>query len=435
MARNNHDETKQVQDSNVVMIDRISNLPQSILLHILSLLPTVEVVRTSLISKRWRHLWNSVPALEFCDIGVEEQKFYNFVNECLEHRMIGKRRVNGLGINRFKLEMHGYGGSSVHLDRWLSFAVQQHLEELVLRIQPKIFCIPSFYYCIPSLTVLKLDGLKLDDKVFHNLIMGCPSLEKLFLLDCIGLCHLKVSSVNLKSFELIGTNCVASILVEAVNLQSFVFDGRDLDWLKLVSCKNIRNLTLNDIMSFEDVISDLPILASLTLVDIGIYIIENQYLKVLVLKRTVEEFDEYEWDDIMEITVDTPNLVSFHYEDVNFTRKVLLNSPNLEEANIKLDYDGLRKKIDMNWYVDMIDFLSYFDCSKVVSLYVYSEENLMFPERLRKLCRSPLPNVKHLKVETRCELKSESLLREALLWLSPHTLTLSIRSEENKARS
>ncbi|KAL5547382.1 hypothetical protein UlMin_007069 [Ulmus minor] len=432
------------------MIDRISSLPHSIILHILSLLPTAEVIRTSLISKRWRHLWESVPALEFCDVGVEEQELYNFLNKFLEHRMIGKRRLNDLGINRFKLEMQSYGGSSsVHVDRCLSFAVQQHLEELDLHIQPKkigsvsfFYRIPSFYYCIPSLTVLKLSRFRLDDEVFHNLITGCPSLEKLFLRNCLGLRHLKVSSSNLKSFELISVDRVNSCLVEAVNLQSLVFNlcGSDSQ-LDLVSCKSVRNLKLNyahpsHIPSLEVVISELRILESLTLVDFDIDIIQNQYLKVLVLKRTtIEDDDEDEWDDKMEITVNTPSLVSFHYEDVNFTCKVLLNSPNLEEANIKLDYNGVRKKIDMNWYVDMIDFLSYFDCSKVVNLYVYSEENLMFPEKLRKFCRSPLPNVKHLKVETRCELKSESLLRDALLWLSPHTQTLSIRSEENKAQS
>ncbi|KAL5547107.1 hypothetical protein UlMin_006794 [Ulmus minor] len=431
------------------MIDLISSLPHSIILHILSLLPTAEVIRTSLISKRWRHLWESVPALEFCDVGVEEQKFCNFVNKCLEHRMIGKRRLNDLGINRFKLEMQSYGGSSsVHVDRWLSFAVQQHLEELDLHIEPKklgslsfFYCIPSFYYCIPSLTVLKLSRLRLDDEVFHNLITGCPSLEKLFLRSCLGLCHPKVSSSNLKSFELINVGWVNSCLVEAVNLQSLVFNRCGFDsQLNLVSCKNVRNLTLVDIYiprvyipSLEVVISELRILESLTLVDFEIDIIQNQHLKVLVLKRTTIEDDYDEWDGEMEITVNTPSLVSFHYED--FTCKVLLNSPNLEEANIKLDFNGVRKKIDMNWYIDMIDFLSYFDCSKVVSLYVYSEENLMFPKKLRKFCRSPLPNVKHLKVETRCKLKSESLLRDALLWLSPHTQTLSIRSEENKAQS
>ena len=130
MARNkgnNHDETKRVQHSNV---DRISKLPDSVILHILALLPTVEVIRTSLISKRWRHLWNSVPALEFCDVGVEEQKFYNFVNECLEHRMIGKCRVNDLGINRFKLEMHPLASHDCWSD-WKSVANQSEGSSVV----------------------------------------------------------------------------------------------------------------------------------------------------------------------------------------------------------------------------------------------------------------------------------------------------------------
>ncbi|KAL5547400.1 hypothetical protein UlMin_007087 [Ulmus minor] len=361
---------KQVQDSNV---DRISNLPDSIILHILSLLPTVDVVRTSLISKRWRHLWNSVPALEFCDVGVEQKQFYNFVNKCLEHRMIGKCRLNDLGIKRFKLEMHGNGGSSVHADRWLSLAVQQHLEELDLHIEPRIFCKPSFHYCIPSLTVLKLYGLRLDDEVFYNLIMGCPSLKKLFLHHCFGYYDLKVSSLSLKSFELMDSNFANSLLVEAVNLQSFVYDSFGFECnLDLVSCKNVRNLTLNHVdffrfPSLEDVISELPILESLTAKCCRIRIIQCQNLKVLVLETIIEDEGD-EWDREIEITVNTPNLVSFHYEVFNFKCKVLLNSPNLEEAHIKVDYNGLRKKIDMNWYIDMIDFLSYFDCSKVVSL-------------------------------------------------------------------
>jgi hypothetical protein len=43
--------------------DRISAQPDDILLQLLSLLPSEEVVRTCVLSRRWRHLWKSTPTL------------------------------------------------------------------------------------------------------------------------------------------------------------------------------------------------------------------------------------------------------------------------------------------------------------------------------------------------------------------------------------
>jgi hypothetical protein len=43
----------------------LSNLPEAVLLDILSLLPTKDAARTSLLSKRWKYLWASIPNLVF----------------------------------------------------------------------------------------------------------------------------------------------------------------------------------------------------------------------------------------------------------------------------------------------------------------------------------------------------------------------------------
>ncbi|CAN0840473.1 Putative F-box/FBD/LRR-repeat protein At1g78760 [Linum grandiflorum] len=45
--------------------DRLSNLPDSVFYHILSFLETKDVVQTSVLARRWRCAWKSVPALNF----------------------------------------------------------------------------------------------------------------------------------------------------------------------------------------------------------------------------------------------------------------------------------------------------------------------------------------------------------------------------------
>lgn len=54
-------------------------------------------------------------------------------------------------------------------------------------------------------------------------------------------------------------------------------------------------------------------------------------------------------------------------------------------------------------------------------------ELLMFPQVFRRNCRSPLPNVKKLKVLA--EGYDEDGVRDALLWLAPSAETISIELE------
>ncbi|KAJ7948642.1 F-box family protein [Quillaja saponaria] len=54
-------------EESLAMADWISNLPDCLLCHILSLLPFKLAVATGILSKRWSLLWTLVPNLDFDD--------------------------------------------------------------------------------------------------------------------------------------------------------------------------------------------------------------------------------------------------------------------------------------------------------------------------------------------------------------------------------
>ena len=60
--------------------DIISDLPYSLLSHILSFLPTRNCVATSILSSRWRPLWTLVPALHLDQRKLTQNRNYSFAD-------------------------------------------------------------------------------------------------------------------------------------------------------------------------------------------------------------------------------------------------------------------------------------------------------------------------------------------------------------------
>ncbi|CAN1300087.1 Putative F-box/LRR-repeat protein At5g02930 [Linum perenne] len=67
-------------------VDRLSNLPGSVLYHILSFIDTEKTVRTSVLSRRWRCVWKHVPALHFNSLDQTYKRFTMFVDKVLSLR-------------------------------------------------------------------------------------------------------------------------------------------------------------------------------------------------------------------------------------------------------------------------------------------------------------------------------------------------------------
>ncbi|CAH1426989.1 unnamed protein product [Lactuca virosa] len=70
--------------------DGVSDMPDAILLLILSRLPsTEEAIRSSILSRRWRNLWTAIPSLDIHDGGkFKKSEFKEFVYWVLVKRSV-----------------------------------------------------------------------------------------------------------------------------------------------------------------------------------------------------------------------------------------------------------------------------------------------------------------------------------------------------------
>lgn len=246
--------------------DRISDLPDPILTHILSFLPTKSAVGTTILSKRWKSPFISLPNLDFNDTvsiyrdilfgGDSRQKvsFMNFVDRIL------MLRGNDLNLERFSLICVGkYDFTRV--DEWIRIVVGLNVKEinLTLNFRELYKLVPDVYMCtsievfrlkwkilvdVPenvsfcSLKVLQLTGVKFSSyESVEKLLLSCPVLEDLVIENCKWLsgCCLSVCGSALKNFSLdsylyLDTDVELKILIdtpalETLEIREFTSEG------------------------------------------------------------------------------------------------------------------------------------------------------------------------------------------------------------------
>ncbi|KEH19756.1 putative F-box domain, FBD domain, leucine-rich repeat domain, L domain-containing protein [Medicago truncatula] len=203
--------------------DRISTLPDALLRHILSFLPTDTCVRTSLISRRWRYLWKTLQVFDFHDYSQHNAELFMsftvFVNAVLALR--SSPHIRKFCLLCYDSEPKTFYTHSVNA--WIRTAVGPHLQEFHLRIEGDDFTLPitlfscsnllslsldgciefelqdSSEICLPSLKVMKLGyNYSLDMNSLNILLSGCPILETLEILS-LGLGYDELVSLRVPS--------------------------------------------------------------------------------------------------------------------------------------------------------------------------------------------------------------------------------------------
>ncbi|CAN7065419.1 unnamed protein product [Brassica rapa subsp. trilocularis] len=202
-------EGNQMQIENV---DRISELPDDMLLKILKSLSTEKAVQTSLLSKRWEGVWKQMPYLFFdmknalkVELPLAEQshfiaqlitKVINNHSGNLEHCKIlhmTPQTQDGTLETWIRSLIHVKHTKYLELKR---FRVNRPGRARVLHLPPNIFSHPmltslllsqyqfesahAFNNC-NNLIILKLFKIKVEVDVLNTVIASCPSLKMLVL--------------------------------------------------------------------------------------------------------------------------------------------------------------------------------------------------------------------------------------------------------------
>ncbi|MCD7463521.1 hypothetical protein HAX54_050779 [Datura stramonium] len=265
--------TKKQKEKAVDDDDRISQLPDALLVQILSLLPVEDAVTSCVLSKRWRYLWTCIHSFIFRDRNYNKvENFISFVDHVLTHSTCSK-------IKKFQLYFHHTEWKlESKISQWLSFAVENKVEDVVLDSYPcdddPSYELPlSMYTCSSLVTLylshwvfderltiawnslksLTLHSTELEDDDVVMLLSSCPALETMELLFCEGCHRLEFTCSNLKSLTLIspsqplfgGYDCLE---IFAPYLQHLDISGELFDFkCRLVNVSSLvtANLTFN----------------------------------------------------------------------------------------------------------------------------------------------------------------------------------------------
>ncbi|KAG2262410.1 hypothetical protein Bca52824_069489 [Brassica carinata] len=140
-------------DPSVDGVDIISSMPHEILHHILSFIPIEFAIRTSVLSRGWRHVWCHTPCLDFDNL--------NFYRD-----LTTAREIN----HEFQVS-------------WIEFAVSRNVEKLTLVFQGSYYNydFQKIFYLSSTLTQLSIKHL---DTTRGCTLVSWKSLRKLTLWGC-----------------------------------------------------------------------------------------------------------------------------------------------------------------------------------------------------------------------------------------------------------
>ncbi|KAM7263187.1 hypothetical protein ACFE04_000870 [Oxalis oulophora] len=421
-------------------VDRISELPEGILHHILSFLTLKQVKQLSLLSKAWKQVSITHPILNFTDqdvldvhLVIKDQSrlkqnlltILNAVDQSLK-----PFRDRKLSIKEFELSLtqtySDYLSPVLYLPRiyqLIQQAIDSNVQILTISTgfdddldnlpQCDLFS-RSFN---TSLKKLNLRSVRLtDDQLPQSLF---TNLEVLTLSNCYGLRKIDISGpTKLKKIDL--RLNLELVHIEALSLVEALLYGQTLKVLDIRQCKNIKYVTMVKTTIhakwLDEGLDYYPALESLNL-----SICELKVAKIS--SNNLKSLDLYCLSGLAAIDLNTPSLTEFTYNGGNVDFSSNVSALASATVNIYPNERVIQEPV----YLEHVKLLSKFNgwCKVNLNYDNYNGDYKFFiiPREVRERMVSPLRNVDKLEITIRGdeELKLTSTeLIDSLFWISPH---------------
>ncbi|KAG2271558.1 hypothetical protein Bca52824_066113 [Brassica carinata] len=220
-------------------VDLISNLPDEILQHIHCFIPIKVAITTSLLSRRWKHVWCEIPSLSLDATILTAAS----VNKTLSHYTAPKTK--SFHLKTYRREY------TPHINRWIKFALSHNVENLSLDfwVNSYPYKLPDFFYNSSSFKQLNIK-LSFFIRLFPNAPTNadCGTTHPFSQLSCtfvdvaslteakLDICYVSVNP-NLKADFL--QTMVLKMLEKLQNVEKLTFGGNFIQILSLAEIRDV----------------------------------------------------------------------------------------------------------------------------------------------------------------------------------------------------
>ncbi|KAL3634859.1 hypothetical protein CASFOL_021913 [Castilleja foliolosa] len=354
-------------DGSGIITDRLSQFPQHILHHILSLLPQKDAVRTCVLSKSWRYLWHGRLNVEFRDNCLaRKNNFWSFLDKTL-HRYLDQN----LSLHKFIVEIHSVAVDFALLNKWIPLLIMnmgvrsfnlifhrssnivfplplvvfqsQSLVELHLQNCNLTKLKSTFSVMLNNLQTLRLHFVYITNEIFDKIISGCPLIENLDLLFCSGLKSIKLRKhFNIKNFACV---MLGEIIIETENPQILesVSIQNSRDWFirhRNTHFPHLKSLNLHSVQlpeTFDNFSSFFPCLNELILE--SCHGLKEFRLLSSSITRLIIKMYSINPGKRIKAFIDTPNILYFEYSGHGFLPSIKFTTTSNEwKSQINLCY-------------------------------------------------------------------------------------------------